>query len=114
MAVVIKCLPIAWSLTTIVQTMSVSIFEKIPLVKLFSQSDDKHIVPASPKQLYFVRLILRHDWLASFNPKRVELCVSQLKANSHMLASRPLDRQIFVPTYTDGHATVGKRYCVGQ
>ena len=56
-AAVKKCLPIAWSLTTSAQVISVSISEKTPLVKLFSQSGDKHIEPAGSKKLHFVRLI---------------------------------------------------------
>jgi hypothetical protein len=39
------------SLYTILQILSVSIFEKTPLVELFSQSDYKYLQPPSPNQL---------------------------------------------------------------
>ena len=44
-AIVKKRLGIAWSLTTILQILSVSIFQKTPLVKLFLQSGYKNIEP---------------------------------------------------------------------
>ena len=50
-AIVKKRLGIEWPLYTILQILSVSIFEKTPLVELFSQSDYKIPQPTSPNQL---------------------------------------------------------------
>jgi hypothetical protein len=50
-AIVKKRLGIELSLYTILQILSISIFEKTPLVKLFSQSDYKIPQPPSPNQL---------------------------------------------------------------
>ena len=46
-----KRLGIEMSLYTILQILSVSIFEKTPLVELFSQSNYKILLPHSPNQL---------------------------------------------------------------
>jgi Transposase DDE domain/Domain of unknown function (DUF4372) len=50
-AIVKKRLGIEMSLYTILQILSVSIFEKTPLVELFSQSNYKILLPHSPNQL---------------------------------------------------------------
>jgi len=50
-AIVKKRLGSELSLYTILQILSVSIFEKTPLVELFSQSDYKNLLPPSPNQL---------------------------------------------------------------
>ena len=50
-AIVKKRLGSELSLYTILQILSVSIFEKTPLVELLSQSDYKHLLPPSPNQL---------------------------------------------------------------
>lgn len=50
-AIVKKRLGCEPSLYTILQILSVSIFEKTPLVQLFSQSDYKNLLPPSPNQL---------------------------------------------------------------
>jgi len=50
-AIVRKRLGSELSLYTILQILSVSIFEKTPLVELFSQSDYKNLLPPSPNQL---------------------------------------------------------------
>lgn len=50
-AIVKKRLGIPSSLYTILQILSVSIFEKTPLVKLFSEADYNNPPPADPKQL---------------------------------------------------------------
>jgi hypothetical protein len=50
-AIAKKRLGIELPLYTILQILSVSIFEKTPLVKLFSQTDYKNQLPPSPNQL---------------------------------------------------------------
>jgi len=50
-AIVKKRLGLEMSLYTILQILSVSIFEKTPLVKLFSQSDYSNLLPHDPNQL---------------------------------------------------------------
>lgn len=50
-AIVKKRLGIELSLYTILQILSVSIFEKTPLVQLFSQSEYNNLQPPSPNQL---------------------------------------------------------------
>jgi hypothetical protein len=50
-AIVKKRLGIELSLYTILQILSVSVFEKTPLVKLFSQSEYNNTQPPSPNQL---------------------------------------------------------------
>jgi len=50
-AIVKKRLGSELSLYTILQILSVSIFEKTPLVELFSQADYKNLQPQSPNQL---------------------------------------------------------------
>jgi len=50
-AIVKKRLGSELSLYTILQILSISIFEKTPLVELFSQSDYKNVQPPSPNQL---------------------------------------------------------------
>ena len=50
-AIVKKRLGSELSLYTILQILSISIFEKTPLVELFSRSDYKHLLPPSPNQL---------------------------------------------------------------
>ncbi len=50
-AIVKKRLRIELSLYTILQILSVSIFEKTPLVKLFSQTDYNNLQPPCPNQL---------------------------------------------------------------
>jgi hypothetical protein len=50
-AIVKKRLGIELSLYTILQILSVSIFEQTPLVKLLLQSDYNNLQPPSPNQL---------------------------------------------------------------
>jgi hypothetical protein len=50
-AIVKKRLGIELPLYTILQILSVSIFEKTPLIELFSQSDYKNLQPPNPNQL---------------------------------------------------------------
>jgi len=50
-AIVKKRLGLPQPLYTILQILSVTIFEKTPLVKLFSQTDYNNLIPHSPNQL---------------------------------------------------------------